>query len=437
MQGHAVHGRGHAELAHAVMEVAAGIVGGVERDHALDEGVVGAGQVGRAADHFRNDRDQLFQGRAGVDAGGVVRLGLGGGGRIGGQLVEGAGRQLARHGALEVGGLGAGLQAGFPGLADASAATTDGLPGAGDVGGHGERAVGPAHRLAGVADLVVEQGVAVAVGVAFLGARALGDQGLAGDQGRAVLLGRPTQGGGDLNVVVAVDGLDGPAGGLETQQLVAGLGDRGFTVDGGVVVVEQHGQLVELQAAGDADRLVADALHQAAVAGDHPGAVVDDILAEARGQVGLGHGHADRHRQALAQRAGGAFDAGGVVHLGVAGGQRAPLTEVLDLRHRHGLEAGQVQQGIEQHRAVAGRQHEAVAVGPVGLGRVELQELAPQHRRHIGHAHRHALVSGLGLVDRIHRKDADRVGHLDGRNGHGKSVLFCVLQGCARRQVAR
>jgi hypothetical protein len=186
---------------------------------------------------------------------------------------------------------------------------------------------------------------------------------------------------------------------------------------------------LELQAAGQADRLVADALHQAAVAGDHPGAVVDDVLAEAGGQVRLGHGHADGGGQALAQRPGGGLHARGVVHFGVARGQRAPLPEVLDLLHRHGLEAGQVQQGIEQHRAVAGRQHEAVAVGPVGLGGVELQELAPQHRGDVGHAHRHALVAGLGLVDGVHGKDADRVGHLDGRNGHGSSVLFLCFAG--------
>jgi hypothetical protein len=265
------------------------------------------------------------------------------------------------------------------------------------------------------------------VGVAFLGTRALRDQRLARDHGRAVLLGRPAQGGGDLAVVVAVDGLHGPAGGLEAGDLVAGFRDRGLAVDGGVVVVEQHRQLGELQAAGDADGLVADAFHQAAVAGDHPGAVVDEVMAEAASQMSLGHRHADGGGQALAQRAGGGLDARGVVDFRVAGGQRSPLTEVLDLLHRHGLEAGQVKQGIEQHRAVAGRQHEAVAVGPIGLARVELQELAPQHGRHVGHAHRHALVTGLGLVHGVHGKDADRVGHLDGRNGHGGSVLslFC------------
>ncbi len=60
------------------------------------------------------------------------------------------------------------------------------------------------------------------------------------------------------------------------------------------------------------------------------------------------------------------FDAGGMAVFGMAGGLRAELAEILRSRSsRHALIAGQMQQAIEQHRAVAGRQHEAVAVGPV------------------------------------------------------------------------
>ena len=76
--------------------------------------------------------------------------------------------------------------------------------------------------------------------------------------------------------------------------------------------------LVSLKPAGQADRLVADALHQAAVAGDHPGAVVDQVVAEPGVHVPLGHGHADGGGQALAQRAGGGLDARGMAVLRVA-----------------------------------------------------------------------------------------------------------------------
>src|SRR5215211_2477297 len=55
--------------------------------------------------------------------------------------------------------------------------------------------------------------------------------------------------------------------------------------------------------------------------------------------------------------------------LGVSGCERSPLPEVLDLVQRH-VVAAQVQDGVEQHRAVPGRQQEAVAVGPGGIARV-------------------------------------------------------------------
>ena len=64
---------------------------------------------------------------------------------------------------------------------------------------------------------------------------------------------------------------------------------------------------------------------------------------------------------------------------------------------------------IEQHRGVAGRQHEAVAVGPDRIVRVEAQKSLPQrvgHRRHAPSACRDARI---GLLDRIHRQGADGV----------------------------
>jgi hypothetical protein len=51
----------------------------------------------------------------------------------------------------------------------------------------------------------------------------------------------------------------------------------------------------------------------------------------------------------------------------MAGGGRAELAEILDLLERHVGVAEQMQQRVEQHRAVTGRQHEPVAVRPIGL----------------------------------------------------------------------
>ncbi len=58
-----------------------------------------------------------------------------------------------------------------------------------------------------------------------------------------------------------------PAGRLEARDLVGGIGQRHRAVDRDVVVVPEDDQLVELQMAGKRDRLLADAFHQAAVAG--------------------------------------------------------------------------------------------------------------------------------------------------------------------------
>ena len=56
----------------------------------------------------------------------------------------------------------------------------------------------------------------------------------------------------------------------------------------------------------------------------------------------------------------------------------------LDVLDRRPRVAGEVEQRIDQHRAVAGRQHEAVAVGPVRIGRIvasDIRSTAPWRRR--------------------------------------------------------
>ena len=156
---------------------------------------------------------------------------------------------------------------------------------------------------------------------------------------------------------------------------------------------------------------MADAFHQVAVGGDDPGAVVDQGFAEARRQHPLGQRHADRGGDALAERAGGGLDPGVLAVFRVAGGGGVELPEFLEVLDAHAGLAGQVQQGIEQHGAVAGGQHEAVPVRPAGIGRVVLQEAGEEDGRDIGHAHRHAGVAGLRLFDRIDREGADGVGH--------------------------
>src|SRR5688572_23459848 len=47
----------------------------------------------------------------------------------------------------------------------------------------------------------------------------------------------------------------------------------------------------------------------------------------------------------------------------------APLTELLDIVERE-IVPGEMQQSIEQHRSVSGREHEAVAIEPRRIPRV-------------------------------------------------------------------
>ena len=77
----------------------------------------------------------------------------------------------------------------------------------------------------------------------------------------------------------------------------------------------------------------------------------------------------------------------------MAGARAAELAEVADVVDRRPRVAGQVEQRVDQHRPMARRQHEAVAVGPFGVGRIELQMPREQRGRGVGHAHRHARMA--------------------------------------------
>ncbi len=126
--------------------------------------------------------------------------------------------------------------------------------------------------------------------------------------------------------------------------------------------------------AGKRDRFLADAFHQVAVGGEHIGRVIDDVAAEYRGEVAFGNRHADRIGQALAERSGRRLDAGRVAVFRMAGRQRAELAEILDLLDRHLLVAEKIKERVDQHRSMAGREHEAVAIGPGRIAGIEFQK---------------------------------------------------------------
>ena len=120
--------------------------------------------------------------------------------------------------------------------------------------------------------------------------------------GRGLRL-RPFQRGGDLGGVMAVDDLGHPSRRFEPLDRVGGIGERRRPVDGDGIVVIKHDQLGQLEMPGQRDRLVAHALHQIAVARDHIGLVIHQIVAEARVQDAFGQRHADCGGDPLAQAA--------------------------------------------------------------------------------------------------------------------------------------
>ncbi len=156
-----------------------------------------------------------------------------------------------------------------------------------------------------------------------------------------------------------------------------------------------------------------DAFHEIAVAADDVGVVVDDLGFAGvvdGAEVFFSDGEADGFGEALAERAGGDFNAGGFAVLRVTGGVRAPLAELLELLERK-IVAGEVQDAVLQGRRVAIGEHKAVAIGPERVGRVVLHELVEEQVGHGRAAERGAGVAVLGL---FHLVDGEKTKGVDG-----------------------
>ncbi len=160
-----------------------------------------------------------------------------------------------------------------------------------------EGRVRPVELLAGGGDLVLAQRRAVAGLGALLVGGAEADHRLADDQAWlvAVLAGQ-LDGGLDLIGLVTIDiGHHVPTVGLEALGGVVGEPAFDLAVDGDAVVVVEGDQLAELLGAGQGGDLMGDAFHQAAVADEAVGVMVDDGVAgtvELGSQGALGDGHA-------------------------------------------------------------------------------------------------------------------------------------------------
>ena len=254
-----------------------------------------------------------------------------------------------------------------------SRAATGGAPGVENVCRDGEGFGFPVQGLAGGCNFLSAQRRAMDLVGALLVGSAETDHRLAGDEGRAVGLVGFLDRGGDLVGIMAINANRVPVHGLEAGDLVGRIRQGDGTVDGDVVIVPEQYQLAQLEVAGERDGFVADALHQAAVTAQYIGVVVLQVAAELLFQLALGDRHANGIGNALAERTGGGFDARGMTEFRMAGGLGAELAELLDVLDGHVLVARQIEQRVEQHRAMPGRQDETIAVCPERRLRIEFQ----------------------------------------------------------------
>src|SRR5205823_1378739 len=79
---------------------------------------------------------------------------------------------------------------------------------------------------------------------------------------------------------------------------------------------------------------------------------------------------------------------------------------------------------IQKHGSVADRQHEAIAIWPDGIARIEPEDFLPQSVDHRRQSHRRARMPRVGLLHGIHRQGADRIDAKAverGGIGHGRA----------------
>jgi hypothetical protein len=122
----------------------------------------------------------------------------------------------------------------------------------------------------------------------------------------------------------------------------------------------------------------------------------------------LGDSHADGVGQSLPQGTGGGFDTGGLAVFRMAGRTTSPLAESLQLFQRQ-VETRDMKQRIQERTPMSGRENEAVAVGPKGITRVELERAIPECISHGRRAQGQPGMARVGLLHHVHSQETERV----------------------------
>src|SRR6266542_2527937 len=155
--------------------------------------------------------------------------------------------------------------------------------------------------------------------------------------------------------------------------------------------------------AGQARRFVRDPFHHVAVAANGVDPIIKDLeprSVEISSLPFRRNSNADAVSYTLPERAGGGLDTGSPAVFGMTGTTAIKLTKVLDVIEADSnvaslfilridcLDTREMKHAIEQHRSVSNRKHEAIAIGPNRIFRVETQDIIPKVVRDGGHRHR-------------------------------------------------
>ena len=412
------------------MQVAAlGSLGG-EVAAALDIGLVGGRKVGRTADQVRNALGKLCQHLAASVAGrvllvfklpeGLIVFEVGMEARepllhFGSQFGIRLGVLL--HHLVPLGFLLGALGRDLGGLLIDGGIDIEGL-----IGIHAE-------VFLERADIIHTQRLTVRGVLALLGRAMRADLGGDDDQrGAGILLGRLDRRAYGVDVLTVGNLLHMPAVGFVALGGIFAQRQLHLALDGDVVGVIEQDQLAQAQRRSQRGGFAGDPLHHAAVAHQRIGVVIDHWEA---GAVKLGrqvlfrHRHADSVGNALTQRAGRGLHAHGMAVFGVAGGLGVELTEVLEIIHGQAV-AEEMQQAIQHRGSVTGREHEAVAVAPLGIGGIVVHLLGPERVRHGRCTQRRAGVAGIGLLNRVRSQRTHRGDDFDIHVLHVFSSIFMV-----------
>ena len=330
--GHTVEDGTHTVLTDTEADVAAGVgteASGrrLEINGTLPPGEVGAGQIGGTTNELGNGLEDLVENSLGKLAG--SDSGVGGG--VDGEVLLPALGEITLLATDEVVVLSLELitvlgEELVPLLLLSSTLGGNLVAKVIDLLGNGEALLGvEAELLLELLNIISLEGRAVdTVGALVLGAETNG--GLELDKGRLVsdLLGL-LDGLSDLvEVVVAIlDGEGVPAVGLVALHDILSEGLVGVTVNGDLVVIPDGNEVAKLEVTSQRRSLGGNTLHQAAITKEAVCVVVDKVIAglvEDGSGVSLGNGKTNGVGDTLAERASGDLNTGGIVGLGVTGG---------------------------------------------------------------------------------------------------------------------